>query len=145
MSGDEYARYLENVMSLRRRDIVWVGMSGRIGHEMNTTDKPDGRPVLVVQNNLGNAHSSKLIGVPLTGATEVKLRKKLPVHVLIRSKDLGAGGRHSLIDCSEVFTFDRRLRVNPDKGFPWARVSLQIMSMVDKALLVSLDLDRRVS
>ena len=60
---------------IKRGDLYYADLDPTIGSEQ------DGfRPVLVVQNNIGNAHSPTVIIVPLT--TKIK-KNNLPTHVLI--------------------------------------------------------------
>ena len=66
-------------MDIRRYDILMADMSGAIGSEQGGL-----RPVIVIQNNLGNIHSSTTIVMPMTS----KLKPSQPTHTLIkRNKD----------------------------------------------------------
>ena len=59
-------------------DIYYAKLDGNtIGSEQNGI-----RPVLVVQNNIGNRYSTTVIIVPLTKKSEVKLNQ--PTHYLLK-------------------------------------------------------------
>lgn len=64
-------------MNIRRYDIVQANLSGAVGSEQGGI-----RPVLVVQNNVGNLHSQTTIVMPLT--TKIYKNPNQPTHTLIR-------------------------------------------------------------
>ena len=81
------------------------------------------RPWLVVQNDIGNAHSSTTVVVPLTGHMK---RLDLPTHVPI----IWSGMRPSTALCEQVCTVDIR-------ESEWNRVCtlpVEIMDHVDNAI-----------
>lgn len=62
------------------------------------------RPVLIIQNDVGNAHSTTTIVAPITSAT----KKFLPTHYLIGNHN---GLRSGLVLCEQIRTIDKgRLR-----------------------------------
>ena len=62
------------------------------------------RPVLIVQNDVGNSHSTTTIVAPITSAT----KKFLPTHYLIGNHN---GLRSGLVLCEQIRTIDKgRLR-----------------------------------
>lgn len=69
-------------MDIRRYDIVKADLSGAVGSEQGGI-----RPVLIVQNNIGNIYSSCTIVMPLSS----RLKSiNQPTHTLIkRSMDTG--------------------------------------------------------
>ena len=68
-------------MEIRRYDVVEANLAGTIGSEQGGI-----RPVLVIQNDMGNLHSSTTIVIPFT----TKEKVKLPTHTLIKKdKDNG--------------------------------------------------------
>lgn len=69
-------------MDIRRYDILMADMSGTIGSEQGGL-----RPVVVIQNDIGNIYSSTTIVMPLSS----KLKSlNQPTHTLIkRSNDTG--------------------------------------------------------
>ena len=69
-------------MDIRRYDILMADMSGAIGSEQGGL-----RPVVVIQNDIGNIYSSTTIVMPLS--TKLKSLNQ-PTHTLIkRSNDTG--------------------------------------------------------
>ena len=89
------------------------------------------RPVLIIQNDMGNLHAPTVIAVPLTGAPG---KPALPTHVRIRR---GEGGlwRESTVLCEQVRTLEKtRL------GRRLGELSARSMKEVEKALFVSLDM-----
>lgn len=64
-------------MEVKRYDIVQADLSGTVGSEQGGV-----RPVLVIQNDIGNLHSPTTIVMPLS--TRVK-NPNQPTHTLIRS------------------------------------------------------------
>ncbi|MCG1009924.1 type II toxin-antitoxin system PemK/MazF family toxin [Salinicoccus sp. ID82-1] len=89
------------------------------------------RPVVIIQNNVGNYHSPTVIVAAITGRIN---KAKIPTHVEI-SKDAYNLDKDSVILLEQIRTVDKkRLRekltyLNEDK-----------MKEVDKALMISLDL-----
>ncbi|WP_031545193.1 MULTISPECIES: type II toxin-antitoxin system PemK/MazF family toxin [Salinicoccus] len=89
------------------------------------------RPVVIIQNNVGNYHSPTVIVAAITGRIN---KAKIPTHVEI-SKDTYNLDKDSVILLEQIRTVDKkRLRekltyLNEDK-----------MKEVDKALMISLDL-----
>ena len=64
-------------MDIRRYDIVKADLSGAVGSEQGGI-----RPVLIVQNDVGNIHSCTTIVIPLT--SKIKNLNQ-PTHTLIKS------------------------------------------------------------
>ena len=66
---------------IKRGDIFYADLSPVVGSEQGGI-----RPVLIVQNNVGNAHSPNIIALPLTSSV-----KKLgqPTHVLLPADGTG--------------------------------------------------------
>ncbi|WP_411842608.1 type II toxin-antitoxin system PemK/MazF family toxin [Salinicoccus sp. HZC-1] len=89
------------------------------------------RPVVIIQNNIGNYHSPTVIVAAITGRIN---KAKIPTHVEI-SKDTYNLDKDSVILLEQIRTVDKnRLRekltyLNDDK-----------MKEVDKALKISLEL-----
>ncbi|GIH28624.1 hypothetical protein Aph01nite_69340 [Acrocarpospora phusangensis] len=125
------------MLELRRGDIVYVFLHGRVGFERNDDHYVNGRPALVIQNDGGNSRRSQTIVATLTGA---RAYKNKPTQVLVGKEELGAGGKDSVIDCGDILTIDRR-RINECMGV-WASLSPSTMRAVDAALQKSLALPR---
>lgn len=70
-------------MEIRRYDIVQADLAGTIGSEQGGI-----RPVLVIQNDVGNLHSSTTIVMPFS--TKIFKNPNQPTHTLIKkSVDTG--------------------------------------------------------
>ena len=80
---------------LFRRDIDYADMEPHIGSEQGGK-----RPVVVLQNNIGNRHSPTLIVATVTTRTEKK--KNQPTHVLVDSNP--AFEEPSMILLEQIFT-----------------------------------------
>lgn len=65
-------------MEVKRYDIVQADLSGTIGSEQGGI-----RPVLIIQNDVGNLHSSTTIVMPFS--KKVFKNPNQPTHTLIRS------------------------------------------------------------
>ena len=90
------------------------------------------RPVVVLQNSIGNRHSPTLIVATVTTRTEKK--KKQPTHVLVDSNP--AFEEPSMILLEQIFTIDKS-RIERFMGY----ASKAEMLRIDMALLVSLALN----
>ena len=89
------------------------------------------RPVVIIQNDMGNQHAPTVIAVPLTGSTA---KPDLPTHARV---SCGEGGlwRDSIALCEQVRTLEKsRL------GRRLGSLSPQTLRDVEKALGVSLDM-----
>lgn len=65
-------------MKVKRFDIVQADLSGTVGSEQGGI-----RPVLIIQNDIGNLHSSTTIVIPFS--TKVLKNPNQSTHTLIRS------------------------------------------------------------
>ena len=90
------------------------------------------RPVVVLQNNIGNRHSPTLIVATVTTRTEKK--KNQPTHVLVDSNP--AFEEPSMILLEQIFTIDKS-HIERFMGY----ASKAEMLRIDMALLVSLALN----
>lgn len=90
------------------------------------------RPVVVLQNNIGNRHSPTLIVATVTTRTEKK--KNQPTHVLVDSNP--AFEEPSMILLEQIFTIDKS-RIERFMDYTAKTEMLRI----DMALLVSLALN----
>ena len=110
-----------------RGDIYYADMEPHIGSEQGGK-----RPVVVLQNNIGNRHSPTLIVATVTTRTEKK--KNQPTHVLVDSSP--AFEEPSMILLEQIFTIDKS-RIERFMGY----ASKAEMLRIDMALLVSLALN----
>lgn len=112
--------------TIKRGDIFYADLSPAIGSEQGGI-----RPVLIVQNNVGNYHSPTVIVAVLTS----KSKKKLPTHISIPSGE-GNITMDSTVLLEQLRTIDK-FRLQKYVG----SVSDNTMDRVDRAMLVSLGLN----
>lgn len=86
------------------------------------------RPVLIIQNNLGNKHSPTVIVLAITSRFHKK--RHLPTHVPIESGDLS---KNSIALAEQVRTIDKSRLIHYV-----GRASKETMDFVDNALKVSM-------
>jgi len=112
---------------IKRGDIFYADLRPVIGSEQGGI-----RPVLIIQNDVGNKHSPTVICAAITS----KMNKaKLPTHVEIDSKKYEIV-KDSVILLEQLRTIDKkRLK---DKV---CHLDNEILEKVDKALLISLELN----
>lgn len=110
----------------RRGDIYLADLSPFCGSEQGGV-----RPVVVIQNNIGNKHAPTLVVATITAKTRKKTKQ--PTHYLIRNNP--ALSRPSLVLLEQLRTIDKQ-RIIKYLG----RVTRKEMRGVDAALRVSLDL-----
>lgn len=112
---------------MRRGDIYYADLRPVIGSEQGGI-----RPVLIVQNDMGNKHSPTVICAAITS----KMNKaKLPTHIELSTKSYDME-KDSVILLEQLRTIDKkRLK---DKI---CHLEGPIMKRVDYALMVSLELN----
>ncbi len=111
-------------MEIRRGDIFYADLSPVIGSEQGGV-----RPVLIVQNDVGNKYSPTIIA----GAITSRLTKaKLPTHIEISSGRFGLQ-KDSVILLEQLRTLDKR-RLKAKIG----SLDDDTMIRVDRAILISL-------
>ena len=112
---------------IRRGEIYLADLDPVRGHEQAGT-----RPVLIVQNDVGNQYSSTTIAAAITSRIS---KKRLPTHVEITAEESGLP-RDSVVLLEQIRTLDKdRLIRKMGKLFP------QKMKEVNWALHKSLDLE----
>ena len=85
-------------MNIRRGDIFYADLSPVIGSEQGGL-----RPVLVVQNDVGNKYSPTVI---VSAITSKMTKAKLPTHIGILAKDVGLL-KDSTILLEQIRTIDK--------------------------------------
>lgn len=109
---------------IKRGELYYADLSPVVGSEQGGV-----RPVLVVQNDIGNKYSPTVIVAAVTS----KINKaKLPTHIEIEASTYGLE-KDSVILLEQIRTLDKsRLQ------FKIGDLSPNIMKNVDKGLLISL-------
>ena len=113
-------------MNIKRGDIYYADLSPVVGSEQGGL-----RPVLIVQNDVGNKYSPTVIAAAITS----KMNKaKLPTHIELNSDEYDIV-KDSVILLEQLRTIDKkRLK---DKV---CHLEGDIMDRVNEALLISLEL-----
>ena len=113
-------------MVIKRGDIFYADLRPVVGSEQGGV-----RPVLIIQNDMGNRHSPTVICAAIT----FKMNKaKLPTHVELDSGKY-AIVKDSVILLEQVRTIDKsRLRERV------CHLDAEILKRVDRALMVSFDI-----
>lgn len=114
-------------MNIRRGDIFFADLRPVVGSEQGGI-----RPVLIIQNDMGNRHSPTVICAAITS----KMNKaKLPTHVALEVKKYDII-KDSVILLEQIRTIDKsRLREKV------CHLDDEILEKIDKALCISLALD----
>lgn len=113
-------------MNIRRGDIFYADLSPVTGSEQGGL-----RPVLMVQNNIGNKFSPTVIAAAITSQIN---KAKLPTHIEIGADDYGLL-KESVVLLEQVRTIDKK-RLREKIG----SLDEYLMRQVDQALLISLGL-----
>ena len=119
-------RRLNRVDNVLRGDIYYANLNPVIGSEQGGV-----RPVLILQNDIGNKYSPTTIVAAITSRIK---KAKLPTHVELDSSHF-ALEKDSVILLEQVRTIDkRRLKEKI------AHLDEDIMAQIDQALQISLGL-----
>lgn len=113
-------------MNIKRGDIFYADLRPVVGSEQGGI-----RPVLIIQNDIGNRHSPTVICAAITS----KMNKaKLPTHIEINAENYDIV-RDSVILLEQLRTIDKqRLK---DKV---CHLDQNALNQVDRALKISLEL-----
>ncbi len=120
--SDTKKAFLCGKLTVKRGDIFYADLSGTIGSEQGGT-----RPVLVVQNDVGNFHSPTIIIAPISTAG----KHHLPVHIRIGKS--GRLARDSTGFLEDIRTIDRQ-RIRYYVG----TLDGETMRRIDNAIKISL-------
>ncbi len=113
-------------MVIKRGDIYYADLRPVVGSEQGGI-----RPVIIIQNDMGNRHSPTVICAAITSRMN---KAKLPTHVELDSNKCDIV-KDSVILLEQLRTIDKkRLK---DKV---CHVDKEIIEKVDRALLISLEL-----
>ena len=113
-------------MTVKRGDIYYADLSPVVGSEQGGT-----RPVLIVQNDVGNKYSPTVIAAAITSK---KLKAKLPTHISVNADECGLS-KDSVVLLEQIRTLDKQ-RLKERMG----ELDEGAMTKVDNALSVSFGL-----
>lgn len=113
-------------MIIKRGDIIYADLSPVIGSEQGGV-----RPVLVIQNDIGNKYSPTVIVAAITSQIN---KAKLPTHVELVAEEYGIT-KDSVILLEQIRTIDKK-RLKEKIG----HLSDELMKKVDDGLQISFGL-----
>ncbi len=114
------------MMSVKRGEIYYADLSPVVGSEQGGI-----RPVLIVQNDIGNKHSPTVIAAAITSKKE---KSALPTHISVQASSCGLA-KDSVVLLEQVRTLDKR-RLKERMG----ELDDRSMAQVNSALSTSLGL-----
>ena len=114
-------------MIVKRGDIYYADLSPVVGSEQGGV-----RPVLIVQNNVGNKFSPTVIAAAITSQIN---KAKMPTHIEIGAADYGVS-KDSVILLEQVRTIDKK-RLKERIG----HLNENLMNRVNEAIEISLGLE----
>ncbi|MBQ3049322.1 MAG: type II toxin-antitoxin system PemK/MazF family toxin [Oscillospiraceae bacterium] len=113
-------------MNVKRGEIYYADLSPVVGSEQGGI-----RPVLIVQNDIGNRYSPTVIAAAITSQRE---KSKLPTHIELESRSCGLS-KDSIVLLEQIRTIDKK-RLKERMG----RIDDNSMGMIDRALTISFGL-----
>ena len=113
-------------MNIKRGDIYYADLSPVVGSEQGGV-----RPVLIVQNNVGNRFSPTVIAAAITSQQS---KAKLPTHIPLYANTSGLA-KDSVVLLEQVRTIDKR-RLKEKMG----SVDETSMNAIDNAISISFGL-----
>lgn len=114
-------------LNIKRGDIYYADLSPVVGSEQGGT-----RPVLIVQNNVGNKYSPTVIAAAITSQ---QFKTKLPTHISVDAAVCGLS-KDSVVLLEQIRTLDKK-RLREKMG----NLPETDMTKIDRALSVSIGLE----
>lgn len=114
-------------MTIKRGDIFYADLSPVIGSEQGGI-----RPVLIIQNNIGNKFSPTVIAAAITSQ---RSKTNLPTHISLRASGSGLA-KDSVVLLEQIRTLDKK-RLKEKMGF----LDDAYMNKINEALSVSFGLN----
>ncbi|HIT27364.1 MAG TPA: type II toxin-antitoxin system PemK/MazF family toxin [Candidatus Ornithoclostridium excrementipullorum] len=109
---------------IKRGELYYADLSPVVGSEQGGV-----RPVLIVQNDVGNKYSPTVIAAAVTSRLD---KAKLPTHIELSAKEYGLA-KDSVVLLEQIRTLDKR-RLKERIG----EIPVDVMTRVNQALLISL-------
>ena len=114
-------------MPVKRGEIYYADLSPVVGSEQGGI-----RPVLIVQNDVGNKHSPTVIAAAITSQRD---KTHLPTHIEVRADKCGLA-KDSIVLLEQIRTLDKR-RLKDKMG----ELDLNSMNKVNTVLSISFGLE----
>ena len=115
------------ILMVKRGDIFYADLSPVIGSEQGGI-----RPVLIVQNDIGNKYSPTVIIAAITSQIN---KAKMPTHIELSGNEYGLS-KDSVILAEQVRTIDKK-RLKEKIG----HLDETLMAQIDTALKISFGID----
>ncbi len=113
-------------MIVKRGDIYYADLSPVVGSEQGGV-----RPVLIIQNDVGNKYSPTVIATAITSQIN---KAKMPTHIELDANEYGLS-RDSVVLAEQIRTIDKR-RLKEKIG----HLDSKLMNKVNEALEISFGL-----
>ena len=113
-------------MTVKRGEIYYADLSPVVGSEQGGI-----RPVLIVQNDVGNRYSPTVIAAAITSQRE---KAKLPTHIEVCGENCGLA-KNSVVLLEQIRTIDKR-RLKEHMG----TLDDNSMNLINRALSISFGL-----
>lgn len=113
-------------LNIKRGDIYYADLSPVVGSEQGGV-----RPVVIVQNDMGNKHSPTVIAAAITSKTS---KTKLPTHIEVFADQNGLS-KNSVILLEQIRTIDKK-RLKEKMG----HLKDETMEEVNRAINISFGL-----
>ena len=113
-------------MTVKRGEIYYADLSPVVGSEQGGI-----RPVLIVQNDIGNKFSPTVIAAAITSQKD---KTKLPTHISVSSQNCGLA-KDSIVLLEQIRTIDKK-RLKEHMG----HLDDGSMNKIDEALSISFGL-----
>ena len=114
-------------MNIKRGEVFYADLSPVVGSEQGGL-----RPVLIVQNDVGNKYSPTVIAAAITSKQD---KNKLPTHINLGAQNCGLQ-KDSIVLLEQVRTIDKR-RLKERMG----EIDPKSMGQVNQALQISFGLE----
>ena len=116
-----------DIMPVKRGEIYYADLSPVVGSEQGGI-----RPVLIVQNDVGNKHSPTIIAAAITSQRD---KNHLPTHIEVQADKCGLA-KDSIVLLEQIRTIDKK-RLRDKMG----ELDLRSMNKVNTALSISFGLE----
>ena len=113
-------------MIIKRGDIYYADLSPVVGSEQGGV-----RPVLIIQNDIGNKYSPTVIATAITSQIN---KAKMPTHIELDANEYGLS-KDSVVLAEQIRTFDKK-RLKEKIG----HLDDKLMTKVNAALEISFGL-----
>ncbi len=113
-------------MIVKRGDIYYADLSPVVGSEQGGV-----RPVLIIQNDIGNKYSPTVIATAITSQIN---KAKMPTHIELDANEYGLS-KDSVVLAEQIRTIDKR-RLKEKIG----HIDEDLMTRVNEALEISFGL-----